>query len=90
MVRRWINHLGIDEAIKLMTWNNTDPCFSIRFTFPPYKKLLLLFFVCLFLSFRSICLLSLTMSCDDYRANTGKGFTRADLVGELEKLKVVT
>lgn len=51
MVRRWINHLGIDEAIKLMTWNNTDPSFSIR-------------------------------------ANTGKGFTRADLVGELEKLKV--
>ncbi|XP_057765446.1 uncharacterized protein LOC130986163 isoform X2 [Salvia miltiorrhiza] len=51
MVRRWINHLGLDEAIKFMTWNNTDPGFSIR-------------------------------------ANTGKGFTRADLVGELEKLKV--
>ncbi|KAL6558741.1 hypothetical protein OROMI_019091 [Orobanche minor] len=47
MVRRWINHLGLDEAIKFMTWNNTDPGFSIS-----------------------------------------KGFTRADLVGELEKLKV--
>ncbi|KAH6786276.1 NOL1/NOP2/sun family protein / antitermination NusB domain-containing protein [Perilla frutescens var. hirtella] len=51
MVRRWINQLGLDEAIKLMSWNNTDPCFSIR-------------------------------------ANTGKGFTRADLVEELEKCKV--
>ncbi|KAL6580126.1 hypothetical protein OROMI_008150 [Orobanche minor] len=51
MVRRWTNYLGVDEAIKLMTWNNTDPCFSIR-------------------------------------ANTGKGFTRADLVKELEILKV--
>ncbi|KAL6523651.1 hypothetical protein OROGR_017254 [Orobanche gracilis] len=51
MVRRWMNHLGLDEAIKFMTWNNTDPGFSIR-------------------------------------ANTGKGFTRVDLVGELEKLKV--
>ncbi|KAL8469689.1 hypothetical protein ACS0TY_032510 [Phlomoides rotata] len=51
MVRRWTNYLGVEEAIKLMTWNNTDPCFSIR-------------------------------------ANTGKGFTRADLVKELEMLKV--
>ncbi|XP_042003346.1 probable ribosomal RNA small subunit methyltransferase B isoform X2 [Salvia splendens] len=51
MVRRWINQLGLDEAVKFMTWNNTDPGFSIR-------------------------------------ANTAKGFTRADLVGELEKLEV--
>ncbi|XP_047939231.1 probable ribosomal RNA small subunit methyltransferase B isoform X1 [Salvia hispanica] len=51
MVRRWINQLGLDEAVKFMTWNNSDPGFSIR-------------------------------------ANTAKGFTRADLVGELEKLEV--
>ncbi|KAL8033400.1 hypothetical protein ABFX02_13G156600 [Erythranthe guttata] len=51
MVRRWISYIGYEEAIKLMTWNNTDPCFSIR-------------------------------------ANIGKGFTRADLVTELETLKV--
>ncbi|XP_073149600.1 uncharacterized protein [Henckelia pumila] len=51
MVRRWMNHFGLEEAIKLMIWNNCDPCFSIR-------------------------------------ANTGKGFTRADLVTKLEELKV--
>ncbi|KAL7130791.1 hypothetical protein ABFS83_13G156800 [Erythranthe nasuta] len=51
MVRRWISYIGYEEAVKLMTWNNTDPCFSIR-------------------------------------ANIGKGFTRADLVTELETLKV--
>ncbi|KAI3456805.1 hypothetical protein Pfo_013468 [Paulownia fortunei] len=51
MVRRWTNYLGPEEAIKLMMWNNADPCFSLR-------------------------------------ANTGKGFTRADLVTELEMLKV--
>ncbi|GFP95033.1 ribosomal rna small subunit methyltransferase b [Phtheirospermum japonicum] len=51
MVRRWTKYLGLEEAIKLMMWNNSDPCFSLR-------------------------------------ANTGKGFTRADLVTELEMLKV--
>ncbi|KAK4398629.1 putative ribosomal RNA small subunit methyltransferase B [Sesamum angolense] len=51
MVRRWTNYLGLEEAIKLMTWNNSDPCYSLR-------------------------------------ANTAKGFTRADLVTELEMLKV--
>ncbi|KAL7088101.1 hypothetical protein ACP275_13G108500 [Erythranthe tilingii] len=51
MVRRWISYIGYEEAIKLMIWNNTDPCFSIR-------------------------------------ANIGKGFTRANLVTELETLKV--
>ncbi|XP_051128635.1 uncharacterized protein LOC127249733 isoform X2 [Andrographis paniculata] len=51
MVRRWTNYLGLEDAIKLMVWNNTDPCFSIR-------------------------------------ANTNKGFTRADLVAELQNLKV--
>lgn len=51
MVRRWMNYFGLEEAIKLMIWNNSDPCFSIR-------------------------------------ANTGKGFTRADLVTKLEELKV--
>ncbi|KAL0399116.1 UNVERIFIED_CONTAM: putative ribosomal RNA small subunit methyltransferase B [Sesamum radiatum] len=51
MVRRWANYLGLEEAIKLMTWNNSDPCYSLR-------------------------------------ANTAKGFTRTDLVTELEMLKV--
>ncbi|KAK6149411.1 hypothetical protein DH2020_016936 [Rehmannia glutinosa] len=51
MVRRWTKYLGLEEAIKLMMWNNADPCFSLR-------------------------------------ANTGKGFTREDLVTELEMLKV--
>ncbi|KAG8386015.1 hypothetical protein BUALT_Bualt03G0105100 [Buddleja alternifolia] len=51
MVRRWTNYFGLEETIKLMTWNNTDPCFSLR-------------------------------------ANTSKGFSRADLVTELEMLKV--
>lgn len=31
MVRRWVKYLGLDEATKLMTWNNTDPGFSLRF-----------------------------------------------------------
>ncbi|CAA0815394.1 NOL1/NOP2/sun family protein / antitermination NusB domain-containing protein [Striga hermonthica] len=52
MVRRWTRYFGLEEAIKLMMWNNADPCFSLR-------------------------------------ANTATGFTRADLVTELEKLKVV-
>ncbi|KAK9070638.1 hypothetical protein SSX86_011040 [Deinandra increscens subsp. villosa] len=30
MVRRWIKYLGREEAIKLMTWNNSDPRFSLR------------------------------------------------------------
>ncbi|XP_075482480.1 uncharacterized protein LOC142522822 isoform X1 [Primulina tabacum] len=51
MVRRWMNYFGLEETIKLMIWNNSNPCFSIR-------------------------------------ANTGKGFTRADLVTKLEELKV--
>ncbi|KAL3821133.1 hypothetical protein ACJIZ3_007038 [Penstemon smallii] len=51
MVRRWMNYFGLEETIKLMTWNNSDPIFSLR-------------------------------------ANTGKGFTRAELVMELERLKV--
>ncbi|KAL3643280.1 hypothetical protein CASFOL_014095 [Castilleja foliolosa] len=51
MVRRWTKYLGLEEATKLMVWNNSDPCFSLR-------------------------------------ANTSKGFTRADLVTELEMLKV--
>ncbi|EPS62796.1 hypothetical protein M569_11992 [Genlisea aurea] len=51
MVRRWINLLGVEEAVKLMKWNNSEPFFSLR-------------------------------------ANTVKGFTRADLSRELEILKV--
>ncbi|KAG5546730.1 hypothetical protein RHGRI_018789 [Rhododendron griersonianum] len=51
MVRRWTKYLGVEEAIKLMMWNNTDPSFSLR-------------------------------------ANSGKGFTRADLVTRLQMLKV--
>ncbi|XP_020082921.1 uncharacterized protein LOC109706488 [Ananas comosus] len=30
MVRRWIRFLGQEEAIRLMNWNNRDPCFSLR------------------------------------------------------------
>ncbi|KAI3990445.1 hypothetical protein MKX01_021380 [Papaver californicum] len=51
MVRRWIKHLGQDEAVKLMMWNNSSPSFSIR-------------------------------------ANSAKGFTRADLVKRLKELEV--
>lgn len=51
MVRRWMKYLGREDAIELMTWNNSDPMFSLR-------------------------------------ANTGKGFTRADLVKKLQRLKV--
>ncbi|KAL2495957.1 NOL1/NOP2/sun family protein/antitermination NusB domain-containing protein [Forsythia ovata] len=51
MVRRWMKYLGQEKAIELMTWNNSDPYFSLR-------------------------------------ANTGKGFTRADLVTQLEMFKV--
>ncbi|XP_059666565.1 uncharacterized protein LOC132312279 isoform X2 [Cornus florida] len=51
MVRRWRKYLGLEEAIKLMIWNNSDPSYSLR-------------------------------------ANSGKGFTRADLVMRLETLKV--
>ncbi|KAM7486527.1 hypothetical protein LguiA_002536 [Lonicera macranthoides] len=51
MVRQWTKDLGREEAIQLMTWNNSDPSFSLR-------------------------------------ANSGKGFTRADLVLRLTMLKV--
>ncbi|KAL3631149.1 hypothetical protein CASFOL_024133 [Castilleja foliolosa] len=47
MVRRWTKYLGLEEAIKLMVWNNSDSCFSL----------------------------------------SSKGFTRAVLVTELERLK---
>ncbi|CAB4281833.1 unnamed protein product [Prunus armeniaca] len=30
MVRRWTKHLGQEEAIRLMMWNNSDPSFSLR------------------------------------------------------------
>jgi 16S rRNA (cytosine967-C5)-methyltransferase len=30
MVRRWVKYLGLDEATKLMIWNNNDPGFSLR------------------------------------------------------------
>ncbi|KAK6934611.1 NusB/RsmB/TIM44 [Dillenia turbinata] len=30
MVRRWRKHLGAEEAVKLMNWNNSDPRFSLR------------------------------------------------------------
>ncbi|KAI3962969.1 hypothetical protein MKW92_015737, partial [Papaver armeniacum] len=53
MVRRWVKHLGQDEAVKLMMWNNSAPSFSIR-------------------------------------ANSVKGFTRADLVKRLEELEVLS
>ncbi|XP_058112197.1 uncharacterized protein LOC131255476 isoform X11 [Magnolia sinica] len=30
MVRRWIKYLGVEEAMRLMIWNNSDPSFSLR------------------------------------------------------------
>ncbi|XP_074292895.1 uncharacterized protein LOC141619778 isoform X1 [Silene latifolia] len=30
MVRRWTKYLGQEAAIKLMIWNNANPCFSLR------------------------------------------------------------
>ncbi|KAL5972449.1 hypothetical protein ACLOJK_041704 [Asimina triloba] len=51
MVRRWIKYLGLEEAIRLMIWNNSDPSFSLR-------------------------------------VNSGRGFTRADLVERLKILQV--
>ncbi|KAF5461204.1 hypothetical protein F2P56_021022 [Juglans regia] len=30
MVRRWTKYIGQEEAIRLMTWNNSDPSFSLR------------------------------------------------------------
>lgn len=51
MVRRWRKHLGLEDAVKLMIWNNGDPSFCLR-------------------------------------ANSSKGFTRADLVERLKILKV--
>ncbi|CAN6196328.1 unnamed protein product [Urochloa humidicola] len=30
MVRRWIRFHGKDEALRLMNWNNSDPCFNLR------------------------------------------------------------
>ncbi|XP_062168889.1 uncharacterized protein LOC133874953 isoform X2 [Alnus glutinosa] len=51
MVRRWTKYVGQEETIRLMTWNNSDPSFSLR-------------------------------------ANSGKGVSRADLVMQLNLLKV--
>ncbi|KAB1228081.1 Ribosomal RNA small subunit methyltransferase B [Morella rubra] len=51
MVRRWTKYIGQEETIRLMTWNNSDPSFSLR-------------------------------------ANRGKGVSRADLVTQLNLLKV--
>nr|XP_019701418.1 uncharacterized protein LOC105060785 [Elaeis guineensis] len=30
MVRRWTKFPGQEEAVRLMNWNNSDPCFSLR------------------------------------------------------------
>ncbi|XP_026665642.1 probable ribosomal RNA small subunit methyltransferase B isoform X3 [Phoenix dactylifera] len=30
MVRRWTKFVGQEEAVRLMNWNNSDPCFSLR------------------------------------------------------------
>ncbi|KAL9273296.1 putative ribosomal RNA small subunit methyltransferase B [Drosera capensis] len=30
MVKRWVQHIELEAAIQLMTWNNTEPCFSLR------------------------------------------------------------
>ncbi|XP_078163892.1 NOL1/NOP2/sun family protein / antitermination NusB domain-containing protein isoform X1 [Carex rostrata] len=51
MVRRWIRYLGQEEAVRLMTWNNSHPYFGLR-------------------------------------VNTWKGYTRADIVSQLDDLKV--
>ncbi|XP_043693561.1 probable ribosomal RNA small subunit methyltransferase B isoform X2 [Telopea speciosissima] len=51
MVRRWTKSIGEEEAVQLMTWNNSEPSFSLR-------------------------------------ANRKKGYTRADLVKQLNMLKV--
>lgn len=76
-----MKYLGLDEATKLMTWNNTDPGFSLRF--------------CLQNSFcfhRKIERLSTVHAdnclSDNVRANMGRGITRADLVERLNSLKV--
>lgn len=78
MVRRWTKHLGQEEAIRLMMWNNSDPSFSLRFL----------------VSFLSIFLLGtwiswLPFSGANDRANSGKGVSRADLVTKLDVLKVI-
>ncbi|KAL8142160.1 hypothetical protein V2J09_015192 [Rumex salicifolius] len=52
MVRRWTKFMGLEAAIKLMMWNNSDPCFSLR-------------------------------------ANAGRGFSRSDLINQLNALEVV-
>ncbi|GAB2279809.1 hypothetical protein Dimus_014448 [Dionaea muscipula] len=30
MVKRWIKDMGQEKAVKLMIWNNSEPCFSLR------------------------------------------------------------
>ncbi|CAD5181598.1 unnamed protein product [Musa acuminata subsp. malaccensis] len=30
MVRRWMKFWGIEESVRLMNWNNSDPCFGLR------------------------------------------------------------
>ncbi|KAK3199186.1 hypothetical protein Dsin_022601 [Dipteronia sinensis] len=77
MVRRWTKYLGQEEAIKLMVWNNSQPSFSLRF----------LAKFC-FLSFITLYDLITTYLVTYVRANNGKGVTRADLVTQLNLLKV--
>lgn len=69
-----MKYLGHEEAIGLMMWNNSDPMFSLRLSFVIYF-------------FKEGALYSHFET--KYRANTGKGFTRADLVTELQRLKVI-
>ncbi|CAA2979493.1 probable 28S rRNA (cytosine-C(5))-methyltransferase isoform X1 [Olea europaea subsp. europaea] len=77
MVRRRMKHLGQEKAIELMMWNNSDPYFS-------QNNLFFFFFFWVSKSELLSCL-----GDASFRANTGKGFTRADLVTQLEMFKVL-
>lgn len=84
MVRRWMKYLGREEAIKLMMWNNSDPSFSLRFQL----KLISLSFLFFIINLNGHVIISYKLLLAYYRANRGKGFTRAQLVSRLETLKV--
>jgi 16S rRNA (cytosine967-C5)-methyltransferase len=80
MVRRWTKYVGQEEAIRLMTWNNSDPSFSLRF-------FAAIFCSCLVFDVKPDVIAA---SFDgNVRANSGKGVSRADLVMQLNLLKVL-
>jgi 16S rRNA (cytosine967-C5)-methyltransferase len=77
MLRKWILFHGKDEALRLISWNNSDPHLSN-----------VLANVIMYGNASVPCWMILYTFL--HRVNTSKGYTRSDLVKQLESLHVLS